>query len=106
MSTATPGITTLVFGAALAGSFIVREPGRVIRPPVIALCPVTTPVFRLNAQDDETAAALKEPAPGSVTSRAGIRDEALTPSAVSVMIPVLTMPAVSKLGRTTGEPPE
>ena len=67
---------------------------------------MTTPVFRLNEQDDDTAAARKEPCPGSVTARAGMRDEALTPPAVSVMIPVLSRPALSALGRITGEPPE
>jgi hypothetical protein len=105
MGTATPGITSLVFGAALAGSFMVRAPGRVIWPPVMTLCEVTTRVFRLNTHDDEAAAARKEPCPGSVTARAGIRDEALTPPAASVMIPVLSRPAEFTLGRTTGEPP-
>ena len=68
--------------------------------------PVTTPVFRLNKHEDETAAARSEPCPGRTMARAGIFEEALTAPAVSVMIPVRRIPAVSTLGRTTGEPPE
>ena len=95
-----------MFGAGWAGRAIVRPPGLVICPPVMLLVPVTTPVFRLNKHDDETAAARSEPCPGSTTARAGILDEALTAPAVSVMIPVRKIPVVSTLGKITGEPPE
>ena len=95
-----------MFGAGLGGRAIVWPPGLVIWPPVMLLDPVTTPVFRLNEHDDDTAAARSEPCPGSATARAGILDEALTAPAVSVMIPGAQMPAVSALGRITGEPPE
>ena len=60
----------------------------------------------MNEHDDETAAVRSEPCAGSTMDRAGIRDEALTAPAESVMIPVCRIPAVSALGRITGEPPE
>ena len=83
-----------------------RPPGLVIRPLVTLPRPVTAPVFRLNEHDDETADARSEPCPGSTTARDGTLDEALTPPAVSVMMPLLRTPAVSALGRITGDPPE
>src|ERR1700681_4163798 len=106
MITASPGMTMRVFGAALAGRMTGRLPGLVTRPPVTWPCPVTTPVFRLKEHDDETAAARSEPRAGSTTDRAGIRDDALTAPAESVMIPVCRSPALSALGMITGEPPE
>jgi hypothetical protein len=70
------------------------------------LAAVTRPVLRLNKHDEETAAARSEPCPGRTMARAEILDEALTAPALSVMIPVSNRPAVSTLGRITGEPPE
>src|SRR6266567_5641706 len=106
MMTATPGTTMRVFAAALAGRVIGFPPGRVSRPPVTLVCAVTALVFRWNEHDEDTPEARSECCPGSTTDGAVTFDAALTAPAESVMMPVCRIPAVSALGRMTGDPPE
>ena len=106
MITATSGTTIRVFGAALAGSAIVRCPAWVIRPWSIREVPDAARARVSNRHEDAASWARSTVCPGSVTARPGIRDEALAGPAASVISPVPSSPAASALGRITGEPPE
>ena len=101
--TADPGMTTLVFGAAVAGSRMIR-PARTT-PPVTPAVPVTAGDFPPNRHDDDTARARSVTCPGRASTTPGSWDDALTAPARSVTTPVLSRPAASTFGRTTGEPP-
>ena len=106
MITATPGTTIRVFGAALAGSVIVRCPAWVIRPWSIREVPDASRALVSNRHEDEASRARSAVCPGSVTTRPGTFDEALAGPAASVIRSVSSSPAASALGRITGEPPE
>ena len=106
MITATSGTTIRVFGAALAGSVMLRCPAwadpALLDPRVAGrrAGPGVEPARGQCQLGPSTAC------PGSVTARLGIRDEALAGPAASVISPVPSSPAASALGRITGDPPE